>query len=64
MNAEAAVAVGFMVEAGAEDIECSYFRKKLAYYAGDRGLVTDKNTMVAKATYLHIDRRLASLAIP
>ena len=57
-------AVGFMVEAGAEDIECSHFRKKLAYYVADHGLVTDKNTMVAKATYLHIGRRLASLTIP
>lgn len=51
-------------EAGAADIECSYLGKKLAYYAGDRGLVTDKNTMVGKATYLRVDRRLASLAIP
>jgi len=50
-----------MVEAGAEDIECPYLGKKLAYYAGDRGLPTDKNTMVGKATYLRIGRRLASL---
>ena len=57
-------AAGFMVEAGAEDIECSYFRKKLAYYVADHGLVTGKNTMVAKAIYLHIGRRLASSAIP
>jgi len=56
MKAAAAAAVGLMVEAGAEDIECSYLGKKLAYYAGDCGLPTDKNTMVGKAAYLRVGK--------